>query len=169
MSGEPRESVLEQHLRVRGHVRGAAARTGSCPAGQAASRLDAPRCDPSPEEAAKRLHILQHSLGVDEFGRGKMYRTRFVTGPGSLDYDTCMALVADGLMTRRDASTLPFGGNDLFFVTEAGKCHVREHSPKPPKLTRGQKRYRDFLNFDGSMTFIEYCRWSDRIEAEVPF
>lgn len=32
---------------------------------------------------ASLLNILQHSLGLDEYGRGTPYRNHFVTGEGS--------------------------------------------------------------------------------------
>lgn len=108
--------------------------------------------------ASERLHILQHSLGVDEFGQGNQYRNRFVTGAGSDDYDDCIELVSSGLMTRRDGETLPFGGMDLFHVTDAGKAFVAEHSPKPPKLTASQKRYRAWLDADGGLPFGEFLK-----------
>lgn len=69
-------------------------------------------------------HILRHALGLD---RGPVaYRNRFVTGPGSVDHPDCLALVAMGHMTRRDASTLCFGGDDLFRVTEQGKVAAEQ-------------------------------------------
>jgi hypothetical protein len=33
---------------------------------------------------------------------------------------------------------------------------MKEHSPKPPKLSRSQIRYREFLNADCGMTFKEW-------------
>ncbi len=105
-----------------------------------------------------QLHILQHSLGLDHYGRGNSYRNHFVTGEGSKDHLDCMALVAVGYMTRRAGSVLS-GDADVFIVTELGRDAVRNHSPKPPKLTRSQQRYEDFLRYDGSMSFIEYLRW----------
>lgn len=103
------------------------------------------------------LHILQHSLGVDQYGQGDQYRNRFITGEGSTDYPFCMDLVRRGLMVRRDGNPLT-GGDDLFTVTDEGKRWMAENSPAAPKLTAGQKRYRDYLNYDGGMSFIEYCR-----------
>lgn len=108
--------------------------------------------------APEQLHILQHSLGLDEYGQGKTYRNHFVTGPGSDDYDDCLALVAAGFMTRR-AGTQLTGGDDLFLVTPAGEAHVAETSPKPPKLTRSQRRYDDFLAADSGMRFGEWLRY----------
>lgn len=108
----------------------------------------------------KLLHILQHSLGLDEFGRGTFYRNHFVTGEGSKDHADCMALVSAGLMTVRSGNALS-GGDDVFSVTDAGKAAVTEHSPQPPKLTKGQQRYQDYLDADCSMTFIEYLKYRD--------
>ena len=67
----------------------------------------------------KQLHILRHSLGI-EYGK-KEYRNHFVTGKGSKDYNSCMALVSSGHMTRKkgDAAT---GGDDIFFVTDKGRA-----------------------------------------------
>lgn len=108
---------------------------------------------PSPEQ----LHILQHSLGVDQYGRGRQYRNHFVTGRGSDDHPHCMALVEAELMTRRDGNALS-GGDDVFYVTQAGIAAVAEHSPPPPTLTRSQRRYEDFLDADSGMTFGEWLR-----------
>jgi len=32
---------------------------------------------------------------------------------------------------------------------------VQEHTPPPPKLTRSQQRYQQFLRYDGGVTFGE--------------
>ena len=110
---------------------------------------------------ADKLHILQHALGVDEYGQGEQYRSHFVTGSGSVDYAASMELVAAGLMTRRDGGTLPFGGDDQFHVTDAGRAFVASNSPPPPRLTRSQKRYRAWLDGPADwMSFGEYLRAS---------
>lgn len=113
----------------------------------------------------KVLHILQHSLGVDQFGCGRRYRNHFVTGEGSDDYPSCMEAVALGLMTRRDGSELT-GGDYLFLVTRDGDRFVTDHSPAPPpepKLTRSQKRYQRYLNADSNLSFSQWIRspWAD--------
>ena len=105
-----------------------------------------------------KLHILQHSLGLDQYGEGRQYRNHFVTGPGSDDFDDCRELVADGLMTERAGSELS-GGSPVFFVTRKGIDFVAQYSPKrppEPKLTRSQKRYREFLRADCGLTFKEW-------------
>lgn len=104
-----------------------------------------------------QLHILQHSLGVDQHGRGEQYHNHFVTGEGSTDYPHCMALVEAGLMTRRAGNALS-GGDDVFFVTDAGKAYVAENSPPPPKTTRSQRRYQAFLDSDTSQSFLDWVR-----------
>lgn len=72
----------------------------------------------------KQRHIICHSLGLRDDGRGKPYRSHFVTGEGSTDYPDCMALTELGLMVRRDGSPLT-GGDDLFLVTDAGKAAAK--------------------------------------------
>lgn len=103
------------------------------------------------------LHILQHSLGLDEHGRGRPYRNHFVAGKGHDDFDTCVDLVKRGLMERR-RSTAITGGDDCFIVTYAGRAYVAEHSPLPPKLTRSQRRFQAFLDEDSGLSFGEWLR-----------
>ena len=70
--------------------------------------------------------ILRHALGL---GRGdREYRNHFVTGPGSTDYPHCEALVAEGLMSRREGHHLS-GGDPIYSVTEAGKSVARGVTP----------------------------------------
>lgn len=107
----------------------------------------------SPEE----LHILQHSLGVDQYGRGQMYRDHFVTGEGSVDHPICMALTEGGYMRRWPAVDL-YGGSDLFRVTQQGREAVMAYSPAPPKVSRSKQRYLDYLNAESSLTFGEWIK-----------
>jgi hypothetical protein len=101
------------------------------------------------------LEILQHALGLDRYGCGSGYRNHFVTGPGTPDFEQCRELAAQGLM--EDHGVHPMcGGSHLFTVTEAGRRYVRDHSRKPPKLTRSQRRYRDYLAADSGLSFREW-------------
>ena len=105
-----------------------------------------------------KLKILQHSLGLNQYGEGRQYRNHFVTGPGSADYDDCLALVADGLMVERAGSEIS-GGYPVFCVTQKGVDFVKSHSPaRPPekKLSRSQKRYRAWLASDCGLPFAEW-------------
>lgn len=103
---------------------------------------------------AHQLEILQRALGVDVFGQGSMYRNHFCAGGG--DETTCRELVAMGYMETFTRSYLPYYNCT---VTESGKAAMLAQSPKPPKLTRGQKRYRQFLNADSGISFREWLKW----------
>lgn len=117
----------------------------------------------------EQLHIIQHSLGCDKYGQSKsrgrdehdgcfgFHRNRYVSDPTP----DLVALVSDGLMIDHGAQKLA-NGMHCYAVTRAGILAMDEQSPAPPKLTRGQTRYRAFLRcdfFDG--TFIEFCQWMD--------
>lgn len=105
----------------------------------------------------RKLELLQHSLGVDQYGLGKQYRNYFATSPGGKDFDDCAALVAEGLMGDHGPH-IGSGGMHYFEVTREGKQFVRENSPMPPKLTRSQKRYLEFMNSDCGMQFGEWLK-----------
>jgi hypothetical protein len=60
-----------------------------------------------------------------------------------------MALVEAGYMGVRKNHPLA-GGDDGFWVTEAGKRAAVENSPSPPKLSRAKQRYQDWLDDDSS-------------------
>jgi len=108
----------------------------------------------------KLLHILQHSLGVDQFGRGNQYRNHFVTGEDSTDHPTCMEATDGGLMTRHAGNTLT-GDMDLFRITEAGKRYVAVNSPKPDRKQKNRDRYSRFLDLSDVMpdlTFGDFLR-----------
>lgn len=103
----------------------------------------------------KQLHILRHSLGIDDKGRGRAYRNHFATGPDSDDFADCSALAAAGLMKDHGQISM-WGGMHGFTVTDAGKAVVQDHMPK---LTRGQRMYREFQDADCGMSFGEYLKW----------
>lgn len=111
------------------------------------------------------LHIIQHSLGVDQYGQGEQYRNRFITGEGSIDHPICTEAVQRGLMRCVRAKYELYGGMDVFVVTEEGKQWMVENSPPPPKLTRGQRRYQAYLDYDGGESFGEWLRSGRRSAA----
>ena len=108
----------------------------------------------------EQLEVLQHSLGVDQYGRGTMYRNHYVG-----ECEACWLLASAGLMTVHPASELT-GGDRWFRVTEEGKAAMLRESPKPPKLSRSQERYRQYLDWadDDGGTFREFLR--DQAEAD---
>jgi len=105
---------------------------------------------------ARKLDILQHSLGLDQYGRGTGYRNHFCSG--GEDEFICRELVAEGLMHECPVCDIVPGYN--CYVTEAGKKAIREHSPAPPKLTRSQKRYQRFLDADCGLSFKEWLQYT---------
>ncbi len=101
------------------------------------------------------LSVLQHSLGVDQFGRSTQYRRHFVCGEGHHSYAACCEAVAQGLMIRREVTMYAANGS-TFLVTDEGCAWMAANSPAPPKLTRSQQRYQRYLDADCSMTFREW-------------
>jgi hypothetical protein len=101
----------------------------------------------------RQLHVLQHSLGVDQYGQGPMYRNHFCAGGD--DEATCRELVALGFMRTFERSYLPYYNCT---VTAEGKAAMLAESPKPPKLTRSQERYRRFLRADCDRPFGEWLK-----------
>ena len=116
----------------------------------------------------KQLHILQHALGVNEYGLGEQYRNNYVGGA-----EECRPLVAMGYMTEHKASEIT-GGDPLFTVTDAGKNAVKDESPNPPKITRSQQRMMDYRDFADAYecTFKEFLQvqktdWYKHMKAGV--
>ena len=102
----------------------------------------------------RQLEILQHALGLDQYGQGEENRNHFCAGFG--DEPDCRALVGMGLMRRHPTTQwLPYYNCS---VTEAGIQAVRDESPPPPKLTRAQQRYRQYLREDLDMSFFEWLK-----------
>ena len=113
----------------------------------------------------QQLQIIQHSLGVDEYGRiprGFDDYTRNYFCAGGDDETVCRELIAMGYMRQHQATALlPYFNCS---VTEAGIRAMRSESPKPPKLSRSQQRYRRFLEADSGLSFRE---WLSYCEAGV--
>jgi hypothetical protein len=110
------------------------------------------------------LHILQHSLGLDQYGQGNQYRNHFVAG--GKDVGLCRELVGLGYMVERTASSMT-GGDPWFSVTPAGVDAVAFESPRPPKVSKSKQRYRRWLEYGDSFdSFIDFCRWDADPERE---
>jgi hypothetical protein len=108
-----------------------------------------------------QLEILQHSLGVDKYGQGEMYRNHFCAG-GS-DESVCRELVTLGYMKQhKTTEAYPYFNCS---VTDEGKAAMIRESPKPPKLSRSQKRYREFLRADCDMKFGEWLKCQAAMHA----
>lgn len=123
------------------------------PSGEASMAVPPQACN-TERPSSGVLAILQHALGRDEHGRsphpvGKPvndpdYRNHYCTGEGSADLALCREAVAQGLMVEHAPSEIS-GGDFIFTVTAAGKAFIAEHSPAPPKVSRGKARYLRWL------------------------
>ena len=114
-----------------------------------------------------QLHILQHSLGVDQYGRGRQYRNHFVTGPGTTDFPACRALVDMGFMEDHGSQS-GFDGDHLFWVTEVGRKAMLAESPAPPKVSRSKQRYQQYLNVaDCFESFGHYLKYLTKQERQI--
>lgn len=103
----------------------------------------------------EQLHVLQHSLGVDEYGRGNRYRNRYLTDTDSSDGKIIKSLIALDFMASHGPQTLA-GGMHYYYVTPLGERAMTEQSPKPPQLTRSQRRYRAYLELEFNHSFIDF-------------
>lgn len=102
----------------------------------------------------RQLEILQHAIGADQYGIGGGNRNHFCAGPA--DEPTCRSLVDLGYMRQhRTTEAYPYYNCS---VTDTGRDAVAEQSPKPPKLTRSQRRYRRFLEADTGGSFREWLK-----------
>ena len=120
----------------------------------------------------EQLHILQHSLGADKYGqaddgnRAQFYRDYYCVGlHESATLANINDMVARGWM--RAGYKINEGRDQYFHVTQLGISAMRGHSPKAPKPTKGQQRYRDFLRAECGMTFIEYLKYMHANRHEV--
>jgi len=101
----------------------------------------------------EQLHILQHSLGLDQYSQGSMYRNRYVCDPNP---EIC-ALVNLGWMGDNGSIEM-FGGMHCYYVTDEGKAAMFAATPKPPKISRSRERYLRFLRADSGMNFGEWLK-----------
>jgi hypothetical protein len=111
----------------------------------------------------RQLEILQHTLGADRYGRRQRYSDRNYFCAGPADEPDCRELIALGFMKQHKTTEwLPYFNCS---ATDAGIKAMREGSPAPPKLTRGQQRYRRFLDADCDRSFGEWLK--DHCYAEA--
>ena len=105
---------------------------------------------------ANQLHILRHSIGLEDDGSGREYRNHYVTGPDDAD---CQALVSMGFMVRAQRNALIAQDDFLYRVTEAGMIEARKRTTLE-RLTRGQVRYREWLKVADAtgLSFGEYLK-----------
>lgn len=67
----------------------------------------------------KQIELARHALGLPN-KRKRTYRNRFVAGDGHDDFPEWELMVAEGNAEKRDGSTVPFGGDHIYYLTEQG-------------------------------------------------
>ncbi len=106
-----------------------------------------------------RLNILQHALGLDQYGEGVPFRNHFVTGTGSRDYEDCCALVEAGLMAPHNGGLLTDGRESCSTVPCEGKSYVATQSPRRPldvRIPGSPPRYRGYQEVRVGVTFADW-------------
>jgi hypothetical protein len=112
----------------------------------------------------RQLEIIQHALGCDQYGKTAhryvpahpdffpYHRNHFCAG--GRDEVDCRGLVELGYMQQhKTTEMLPYFNCS---VTKAGIDAMQRESPAPPKLSRSQVRYREWLDADCGLTFKEW-------------
>lgn len=128
------------------------------------------------------LSILQHTLGLDQYGqppKGRQpchdddfpgcYRNHYCLGADCPDFKILQELVTAGFMTDSGPQKM-MGGMHLLHATQAGFDAVKQHSPRPPRLTLGQRRWRHFRDVREvcpDLTFKAYLNAPWRAESEA--
>jgi hypothetical protein len=67
----------------------------------------------------QQKELARHALGLPN-KRRQSYRNRFVAGVGHEDHTTWLEMENAGCADHRDGRTLPFGGDDMFWLTLDG-------------------------------------------------
>ncbi len=107
--------------------------------------------------------ILCHMRGLDEW-TDKAYRDNYVTGPGCDGFDKLKQLEREGFVYQSRRPGFIPSDSVVFRCTDLGKARAQSaHNRAKPKLTRSQKRYRDYLAEDSSETFGEWLMREERL------
>lgn len=130
----------------------------------------------------KWLHILQHTLGLDQYGQPpegrrpcadddypNCYRNNYVIGAEAPDFYLLRELVEAGLMMDAGPKKM-LGGMHVFHATRAGFEAVKKHSSPPPKVSKAKRRWRHFCDVREvcpGLSFGDYLRAPWRAESEA--
>ena len=107
----------------------------------------------------EQIQIIQHSMGCDQYGRGGGHRNYFITDSTRGDGLICESLCEAGFMERTGSPSEITGGGQPYRVTAKGYWEMLEQSPKPPKLTRSQKRYQQWLDSGAADCGRSFADW----------
>jgi hypothetical protein len=116
------------------------------------------------------LHILQHALGRDQYGiqrknGGVDWCNHYTASEQGDSIATCREAAALGFMTEHAPSVIS-GGDFVFVVTAKGVDHVALNSPPEPKVSRGKRRYLQWLN-ESDYNNEKFGDWLKRKSAET--
>ena len=113
----------------------------------------------------RQLEILQHALGMDQYGEREKYSDRNHFCAGESDEPTCRELVGLGYMKQHARTDVyPYFNCS---VTDEGKKAMHAESPAPPKLSRSKRRYQAWLDADCGMTFGEWIKYKPSLDIEI--
>lgn len=101
----------------------------------------------------EQIHILRHSLGLNEKGHGNQYRNYYCTGTGHQQCESVKQLADFGLMAF--SHSINDGRDKIFFVTPQG-ITMATAGVVYPKFTRSQRRMRAYRSSDTGLTFREW-------------
>jgi len=104
------------------------------------------------EVTDKQLDLMRHALGYNYSPRHD--RNNFCAGIGTEDHGEILKLCEAGLM--RAGRTINEGTSRYYVVTDEGHAMVSARQPPAPKLTRSQKRYREWLQAEVGCSFREW-------------
>lgn len=104
----------------------------------------------------QELHILLHTIGLDDPYQEKSYRNHFVADDGHSDLPAIQKLCLEGLMEEQRAPGFLEAGDRVFRVTDCGRQAAERLRRRP---TRAQRRYHRFLEVADccpDLTFREF-------------
>lgn len=108
------------------------------------------------QQTKAALELMRYALGLNY--KPISYRNHFVTSKQTTDYQIIELLLEAGYMSEgRKLGFLP-EDDSYYYVTDAGKKFVNEHTPTPERLTRSQRRYRAYLSADSGMKFGDWLK-----------
>lgn len=110
---------------------------------------------------AEQLHILQHSMGLDQHGRGTKYRNHYADHEQSPHWLDLHILVAAGLMEDR-GRIAAWGNLTCFTVTPEGERAIAEQSPKPPKVSPARQRWLQWRDVADAYFPMKFGEWLKR-------
>lgn len=115
-----------------------------------------------------QLHIIQHSLGLDQYGRGREYRNSFVAPKDGNDWNDLQALVTGSCMVYHGPQKI-FGEMHGFQVTDWGRQKMHEQSPEPPKVSKSKQRYHEWMAVGEcypDWNFIDWLKYKQKRKVE---